>query len=81
MTGRYPSTSTALPTSLAMVFTASKLSLEAAGKSALIMSMSSLASCRAIGDVIGAAAGGRCGWGVEFDREKHGVGDGDTEWE
>ena len=25
--------------------------------------------------------GGRCGWGVEFDREKQGVGDGDTEWE
>ena len=40
-----------------MVFTASKLSLEAAGKSALIMSTSSLASCRAIGDVIGAATG------------------------
>ena len=64
-----------------MVFTASKLSLEAAGKSASIMLTSSLASYRAIGDVIGAAAEGRCGWGVEFDREKHGVGDGDTEWE
>ena len=56
MTGRYPSASTALPTSLAMVFTALKSSLEAAGKPASIISTPSLASCRAIGDVIGAAA-------------------------
>ena len=63
MTGRYPSASTALPTSLEMVFMASKSSLEAAGKPALIMSTPSLASCRAIEDVIGAAAGGRCGYG------------------
>ena len=48
MTKRYPSTSIALPTSLAMVFTTSKSSLEAAGKPALIMSTSSLASCRAM---------------------------------
>ena len=63
MTGRYPSASTALPTSLAMVFTASKLLLEVAGKPALIMSTPSLASCQAIEDVIGATAGGRCGCG------------------
>ena len=48
MTGRYPSASTALPTSLAMVFTASKSSLEVAGKPALIMLTLSLASCRAM---------------------------------
>ena len=48
MTGRYPSASTALPTSLAMVFTALKSSLEAAGKPALIMLTLSLASCRAM---------------------------------
>ena len=48
MTGRYPSASTALPTSLAMVFTALKSSLEAAGKSALIMSTPSLASYKAM---------------------------------
>ena len=63
MTGRYPSASTALPTSLAMVFTASKSLLEVAGKPASIISTSSLASCQAIEDVIGAAAGGRCGCG------------------
>ena len=48
MTRRYPSASTALPTSLAMVFTALKSSLEAAGKSALIMSTPSLASYKAM---------------------------------
>ena len=48
MTGRYPSASTALPTSLAMVFTALKLSLEAEGKLASIMSTPSLASYRAM---------------------------------
>ena len=48
MTGRYPSASTALPTSLAMVFTASKSLLEVAGKPASIISTSSLASCRAM---------------------------------
>nr|POE91247.1 hypothetical protein CFP56_40488 [Quercus suber] len=48
MTIRYPSTSTALPTSLAMVFTASKLSLEAAGKPASIMLTPSLVSCKAM---------------------------------
>ena len=48
MTGRYPSASTALPTSLAMVFTALKSSLEAARKSALIMSTPSLASYKAM---------------------------------
>ena len=48
MIGRYPSASTALPTSLAMVFTTSKLLLEAVGKSASIMSTLSLASCRAM---------------------------------
>ena len=48
MTRRYPSASTALPTSLAMVFTASKSSLEAAGKPALIMLTLSLASYRAM---------------------------------
>ena len=63
MIGRYPSASTTLPTSLAMVFMASKSSLEAVGKLASIMSTPSLASCRAIGDVIRAAAGGRCGCG------------------
>ena len=78
MTGRYPSASTALPTSLAMVFTASKSSLEVAGKPASIMSTPSLASCRAIGDVIRAAAEGRCGCGcgvgVEFDGGETGSG-------
>ena len=48
MTGRYPSASTALPTSLAMVFTALKSSLEVAGKPASVMSTPSLASCRAM---------------------------------
>ena len=48
MIGRYPSASTALPTSLAMVFTASKSSLEAAGKLASIMLTPSLASCKAM---------------------------------
>ena len=48
MTGTYPSASTVLPTSLAMVFTASKSSLEAAGKPASMMSTPSLASCLAM---------------------------------
>ena len=89
MTGRYPSTSTALPTSLAMVFTASKSSLEVVGKPASIMSTPSLVSYQAMS---------RCDWGCNwgsgggkvwvwvwslmgFDGEKQGVGDGDTEWE
>ena len=44
MTGMYPLASTTLPTSLAMVFMASKSSLEAAGKLASMMSTPSLAS-------------------------------------
>nr|POF05503.1 hypothetical protein CFP56_18021 [Quercus suber] len=46
MIGTYPSASIALPTSLAMVFTALKSSLEVVGKLASMMSMSSLVSCR-----------------------------------
>ena len=89
MTGRYPLASTALPTSLATVFTASKSSLEAVGKPASIMSTSRLASYQDMS---------RCDWGCNwdsdrgkvwvwewslmgFDGEKHGVGDGETEWE
>ena len=48
MTRSYPLALTALPTSLAMVFMALKSSLEATGKSASIMLMLSLASCRAM---------------------------------
>ena len=48
MSRSYPSASTALLTSLAMVFMALKSSLEATGKSASIMLMLSLASCRAM---------------------------------
>ena len=57
MTERYPSASTVLPTSLAMVFMASKSLLEAAGKPASIMSTSSLASYRAMS---------RCDWGCNW---------------
>nr|POE91699.1 hypothetical protein CFP56_34471 [Quercus suber] len=48
MIRRYPLASTALPTSLAMVFTASKSSLEAAGKPTSMMSTPSLVSYRAM---------------------------------
>ena len=68
MTRSYPSASTALPTSLAMVFMALKSSLEATGKSASIMLMLSLASCRAMSS-----------FSLEV-REASGIGRRSREW-
>ena len=94
MTGRYPSASTALPTSLAMVFTASKSSLEAAGKLASIMLTPSLASCKAmlsfsleVREALGIARRHRewcqrceCNWGQRCDWGCNWGGNGGKVW-